>query len=155
MHLFSINVYTPLTTLRLDKLQSMIICTSPACERQALFSGFFFWRLPVWNPVSLSLSLLLRELNPTPLLRCLELPLHYLYSISPKKDVTAFKPLLARCLILTTWKSSMPTSHICWIRDVLYFIKLQKIRISINGLFSKFDSPTVYSLYCTYIMMWI
>ena len=51
----------------------------------------------------------------------------------------AFTTLLARRLILMKWKSSAPPSHIQWIRDVLYYIKLEKIRSTLRGSVAKFE----------------
>lgn len=51
----------------------------------------------------------------------------------------AFVTLLARRLILLKWKSRTPPSHIHWIRDVLNFAKLEKIRHLLRGSQAKFS----------------
>ena len=67
------------------------------------------------------------------------------FGISPpnlskyKAHLIAFTTLLARRLILMKWKSPAPPSHIHWIRDVLHFIKLEKIRCTLRGSVSKFE----------------
>lgn len=57
----------------------------------------------------------------------------------PHKDIIAFTTLLARRLILITWKSSRPPSHTRWTRDILYLLRLEKICLSTIGLSNKFN----------------
>ncbi len=56
---------------------------------------------------------------------------------SYKSDWVAFVTLLARPFILIDWKKVHPPSHTRWIRDVLYFLKLEKIRYTPSGSISK------------------
>lgn len=49
------------------------------------------------------------------------------------KDIIAFATLLARRLIVINWKLTTPLCHARWIRDILYFLKLEKIRLSLSG----------------------
>lgn len=55
-----------------------------------------------------------------------------------KNDVLAFATLLARRLIVIKRKSAIPPCHARWIRDTLYFLRLEKIRLSLSGGSSKF-----------------
>ena len=54
------------------------------------------------------------------------------------KRVLSFSTLLARRLILLDWKLPCPPSYNRWIRDVLYNLKLEKLRFSLNGSTKKF-----------------
>ena len=56
-----------------------------------------------------------------------------------KKDLLAFVTLLARRLILLHWKSADSPTHTRWIRDILHFLKLEKLRLSLQGLSDKFN----------------
>lgn len=73
-------------------------------------------------------------------------PLSALFGVSPslsplnaaQKDVLAFTTLLARRVILTKWKAHKPPSYTHWLRDVLHFLKLDKLRMSLRGSSDKF-----------------
>ena len=50
----------------------------------------------------------------------------------------AFCTLHARCLILLNWKQDLPPSYDRWIREVLYNLKLERLRFSLRGSLRKF-----------------
>ena len=52
---------------------------------------------------------------------------------SNKKDLVAFSTLLARRLILLKWKSSGPPTFVNWTKEVLRFLELEKIRLTLTG----------------------
>ena len=56
-----------------------------------------------------------------------------------KGNVLAFCTLLARRLILFRWKDPLPPTYSHWIREVMQFIKLERIRYSLRGSIEKFD----------------
>lgn len=56
-----------------------------------------------------------------------------------ERSFIAFVSLLARRLILLKWKSATPPSHLHWVKDVLYFAKLEKIRYLMKGSQEKFS----------------
>ena len=73
-------------------------------------------------------------------------PLTALFGIPSLPNVTnsaqriiAFTTLLARRLILLNWIHPLPPSHNRWIHEILYCIKLEKIRFSLNGSLEKFE----------------
>ena len=45
----------------------------------------------------------------------------------------AFLTLLARRLVLIKWKDCKPPTFTHWVKDALYFLKLEKIRHSLKG----------------------
>lgn len=47
--------------------------------------------------------------------------------------VIAFSTLLARRLILLKWKQQAPPSFTQWIKDVLYFLKLEQIKCTLKA----------------------
>ncbi len=57
-----------------------------------------------------------------------------------KMNITAFTSLIARRRILLQWKSSLPPSFKSWIGDVMSFLKLEKIKLSLRGSSDRFYS---------------
>lgn len=55
-----------------------------------------------------------------------------------QSDLMAFSTLLARRLILLSWKSPTPPSHSRWIREVMSALNLEKIRCTIQGSLKRF-----------------
>jgi len=58
--------------------------------------------------------------------------------------VIAFTTLLARRLILFRWKQQAPPSFSHWVNDVMYFLKLEKIKYTLKDSlnpFSKYGGP--------------
>lgn len=47
--------------------------------------------------------------------------------------VIAFTTLLARRLILLRWKQRAPPSFSHWIKDLMYFLKLEKTKYTLKG----------------------
>ena len=68
-------------------------------------------------------------------------PLVVLFGVLPdhlgltraQSNSVAFLTLLARRLILIKWKDCKPPTFTHWVKDVLYFLKLEKIRYSLKG----------------------
>lgn len=50
-----------------------------------------------------------------------------------QSDSLAFTTLLARHLILLSWKQAAPPSHIYWVRIVMQFIKLKTMKFTLWG----------------------
>lgn len=58
---------------------------------------------------------------------------------SGNRSFIAFVTLLARRLILLKWKSAIPPLHSHWVRDVLHFANLEKIRYLLRGSQQQFS----------------
>lgn len=54
-------------------------------------------------------------------------------SLNLHKDSIASLTLLASRLIFLRWYSSVPPSHMAWVKEVLYHLKLEKIRLTLLG----------------------
>lgn len=54
-------------------------------------------------------------------------------SLNLHKDSIASLTLLASRLIFLRWYSSVPPSHMAWVMEVLYHLKLEKIRLTLLG----------------------
>ena len=50
----------------------------------------------------------------------------------------AYTSLLARRRILLSWKSPTPPSATAWLEDVMFFLKLEKIKFSLKGSVDRF-----------------
>lgn len=53
-------------------------------------------------------------------------------------DIVAFASLLARRRILLEWKSPNPPSSALWLKDMMFFLKLEKIKFTLRGSVEKF-----------------
>lgn len=97
-----------------------------------------FWTCPLlqtfWNSIFSSLSDILQvPVVPSPLIALFGVfPATYTLS-KRKSNLVAFLTHLARRLILLHWKKTYPPSHTHWVKDVLYFMKLEKINHTLKG----------------------
>ena len=55
-----------------------------------------------------------------------------------KANIVAFTSLIARLWILLGWKSQAPPSVGLWLKDIMGFLKLEKIEFSVRGSTAKF-----------------
>ena len=106
--------------------------------------GHMFWACPAlqsfWDGVFDSLSAVTSaNICSSPLVALFgvlpighSLPSHFC-------DLVAFLTLLARRIILLHWKNPRAPSHSQWIRDALYFMKLERIKYSLRGSIAKFS----------------
>ena len=53
--------------------------------------------------------------------------------------VIAFPSLLARRQILLLWKEQTPPTFSRWMRDIMFFLKLEKIRYTLKGSIQSFE----------------
>lgn len=74
-------------------------------------------------------------------------PISAIFGVSPSSDLPkalkraiSFTTLLARRLILLNWKVSHSPSHVRWLREVLYNLKIEKLRFSIRGSIKAFHT---------------
>ena len=101
-----------------------------------------FWSCPslynFWSEIFKTISNIIKiPFNPTALTACFGVPPTTLPLPRYKADLVALT-LLARRLILLPWKSSTLPSHSMWIKDILYFIKMEKIRCIAKGSTARF-----------------
>ena len=92
-----------------------------------------------WNSIFKILSEILGiTLEPCPLVA--------IFGVSPtphvlskiQANVVAFATLLARRRILLNWKSPQPPLISVWLKDVMYFLKLEKVKFTLRGDTSRF-----------------
>ncbi|MBN3289039.1 LIN1 transcriptase, partial [Polypterus senegalus] len=123
------------------KLSKMFPGHDPTCERcnQAPASlGHMFWACSkltlfwtkIFNYLSDSLGL---TIPPNPLTAVFGVLPEGLKVEKDKQIVIAFTTLLARRLILINWKNPNSPLLSQWETDVLYYLKLEKIKYSVRG----------------------
>ncbi len=95
--------FPSLRTYWVQIFNSVSVCTRTKCEPSAALTALF------------------GILPPT-----LQLPKY-------EADFVAFVNLLAKCLILLRWKSPVPPSHSSWIKDILHFVRMEKLRCTVNS----------------------
>ena len=134
---------THFTKVRLAKIYDNIDPTCDRCHQAPATYSHMFWTCPslhtfwseVFGTISNSIDIPIDPVAMTALFGVLPIDLtlpRY------KTDLIAFTTLLARRLILLKWKSSSPPSHSLWLKDILYFIKMERVRCVIRGSTSRF-----------------
>lgn len=76
---------------------------------------------------------------PCPILALFGVPSDVYALNKPQCDFLAFCTLLARRLILLKWKDAIPPSHSQWVRSILLYMRLEKIKYTLRGSTSKFN----------------
>ncbi|KAJ8012533.1 hypothetical protein DPEC_G00043810 [Dallia pectoralis] len=125
-----------LTKSRLVKIFPEVDPTCPRCKGQPADHLHMFWSCPklatFWASIFGAYSEMLRK-NITPD------PLSALFGTALENSpLIAFTSLLVRRLILLSWKDQTPPSFTRWIRDVMHFLKLEKIRYTLIGSMQTF-----------------
>ncbi len=78
------------------------------------------------------------NLQPCPLIAIFGIPDPSLAFNSTQKDIIAFTSLLARRSLLLHWKSAKYPSISRWLKDIMFFLKLEKIKYTLRGCTVKF-----------------
>lgn len=147
--------YSMYTLLHKGSVVSVIYdCVSPACDRFQQSPAAMFWLCPsphnYWTEILNTLSEVTGEKLEQNALSGLFGVFHLVPSLpTTKKDGLAFVTLLAIRLIFTNWISTISPSHTSWIRGILYFLILGKIRLSFSGSSNKFGK--IWGLYFQFI----
>lgn len=93
-----------------------------------------------WNQYSDTLSKALKiRVDLNPYLAIFGLPVKTVLNDSTQSKILAFTSLIARRRILLNWKSPKAPSISQWFHDVLSFLKLEKINLSIKGNGENFE----------------
>lgn len=113
------------------------------CHQEPANLSHMFWSCPslapFWARIFDSLSAITSaNIQPSPLLALfgvlpigLSLPSYF-------AEFVAFLTLLARRAILLRWKGPSPPSHSQWIKDALFFMRLEKIKYTLRSSEWKF-----------------
>ncbi|XP_072135984.1 MTOR-associated protein MEAK7 isoform X2 [Mobula birostris] len=104
-----------------------------------------FWSCPrlddCWALVFKIISEVLGvTLRPCPLIAVFGVADDDLGLNASQSDIIAFTSLLAHRRILLVWKSATPPTAAAWLEDVMFFLKLEKIKFTLRGSVKKFYS---------------
>ena len=132
-----------LTKVRLSKLFD----TSEMCDRCSLspanHTHMFFScpKLgPFWSSFYDTLSKALdRPVVPGPSISIFGVPEDFSSFTKKESSIIAFASLIARRRILLQWKDQKPPSSQSWLKDLMSFLYLEKIKYSIRGCSDKFN----------------
>lgn len=129
-----------LTQARLARIYPNVEPFCPRCRGQPADLIHMFWLCPklssFWQDIFKAFSEMFgTQFNPNPISAVFGLIPEECRDLLPNKAyvIIAFSTLLARRLILLKWKQQAPPSFVHWIKEVLYFLKLERIKYTIKG----------------------
>lgn len=73
------------------------------------------------------------KLDICPLIAIFGVPSQYHLLNHKQGSIVAFASLIARCRILLSWTSPQPPSISVWLKDFIFFLKLEKVKYNIRG----------------------
>lgn len=76
---------------------------------------------------------------PSPSISIFGVPEEFSSFTNKENNVIAFASLVARRRILLQWKDQKPPSSQSWLKDLMSFLYLEKIKYSIRGCSDKFS----------------
>lgn len=133
------------TNSKLSKIYSNIADTCNRCHMTPADMTHMFWSCPrlhdYWTNIFKHLAQALNmQLTP-----CAELAIFGVLPDSQMirrktKDSIAFASLLARRRILLEWKSPFGPKASLWLKDLMLYLDLEKIKYNLRGTPGKFDS---------------
>ena len=132
------------TNAKLARIYPTVDPSCPRCKAQPADHIHMFWSCPrltkFWSDIFNAYSIMFRKVvSPNPICA--------LFGFTPETRsirgkafvVIAFTSLLARRLILLSWKQATPPSFTRWIKETMYFLKLEKIKFTLRGSVQKFE----------------
>lgn len=128
---------------RLSEIYPQVMDQCERCHATPCDLGHMFFLCPrlhgFWSQYSVILSKALgTQICMDPFLAVFGLPVNTGLTDPTHFKILAFTSLLARRCILLLWKSSKPPSVSFWFRDVMSFLKLQKIGLVAKGKYREF-----------------
>lgn len=92
-----------------------------------------------WTSVFKTMSDILgKDLQPSTLISLFGTPEDHTTLTSKQADIVAYASLLARRRILLDWKSPKPPSFNVWLKDLVFFLKLEKIKFTLRSSVDRF-----------------
>lgn len=129
---------TRLAQLFLDVVDVCNRCAPSPCNLTHMFFSCpaltNFWQI-YFNTLSRIFS---KTVDISPHIGIFGLPEEYTQYSTKELEVIAFTPRIAKRHLLLTWKSTTAPSSIQWIKEVMSFLKVEKIRYSKPGHLNKF-----------------
>lgn len=129
---------------RLCKVKADLDPVCDRCRREPATLIHMFWSCATlrnfWESIFNTLSRVCgTSLEPCPFIALFGVALREANLTRPQTNMIAFCTLLARRMILQKWKDASPPVYGHWIREVTYYIQLEKIRYTIKGSIRKFS----------------
>ena len=126
------------TKLRLSKWFSDVDPLCDRCKCNPTSHTHMFWSCPkldhYWSSIFDTMSGFLGQpMLPCPLIGFFGATPEHLGLTRALSNSITFLTLLARRLVLIKWKDCRPPTFTHWVKDALYFLKLEKIRHSLKG----------------------
>ncbi len=134
-----------LSKVKLSQIFPEISPTCDRCEQAPACLYHTFWScsslLTFWSSIFKLYSKIVGcTIKPCPLLALFGVPSRDLILTNTQLNCIAYSSLLARRLILLNWKSDRPPAFGRWVCDVMYFLKVEKVRYVLQGSTSKFSA---------------
>lgn len=131
-----------LSKARLAKIYPTVDGTCDRCKCALADLTHMFWSChklsDFWSTIFKTLSEALNlEIRPCVSIAVFGVPDDFIFR-NNQLDVIAFASLLARRRILLNWKSANAPKASLWVRDLMLFLKLEKIKYTIRGSTGKF-----------------
>lgn len=128
---------------RLSKLYREVEDKCEKCHGSPCHLSHMFYLCPdlktFWEGYFSIMSTILGvNLQPCPLIAIFGIPDPLLALNSTQKEIIAFTSLLARRSLLLHWKSAKYPSFYRWLKDTIFFLKLEKIKYTMRGCTVKF-----------------
>ncbi len=146
MLLFNLRLFIVFTCPRLNsQIFPEISPTCDRCKQAPACLYHTFWScsslLTFWSSIFKLYSKIVGcTIKPCPLLALFGVPSRDLILTNTQLNCIAYSSLLARRLILLNWKSDRPPAFGRWVCDVMYFLKVEKVRYVLQGSTSKFSA---------------
>lgn len=125
--------------VRLSKIKADIDPTCDRCGRDPATLLHMFWTCPehklctFWQSIFETFSRIFgNRLAPSPFIALFGVAQMGSHLEVWERTMLAFCSLLARRLILLKWKDRTPPTYSHWIKEIMYHIKLEKIRYTIG-----------------------
>lgn len=128
---------------RLSEMYPEVEDTCDKCHGSPCHLSHMFFLCPELNSFwtgyfSIMSTVLGVNLQACPLIAIFGIPDASLALNSIQKDIIAYTSLLARRSLLLHWKSAKYPSIFRWLKDTMFFLKLEKIKYTLRGCTDKF-----------------
>lgn len=140
--------------VRLSKINPDMDPTCDRCRQDPATLLHMFWTCPklytFWKTIFETFTKIFgKAVEPSPLIA--------LFGVTPEDtplrwwetSMLTFCTFLARRLILFQWKDPIPPTYSRWIREIMYHLKLEKIRYTVRGSTGKFH--TIWQPFLTFV----
>lgn len=128
---------------RLSRIYPDLSDTCDRCSQAPANLTHMFWSCPslveYWRNFFTVISEILGlNVDPSPYIAIFGVPEEGIRLNNRQKSIVSFASLIARRRILMLWKNHLPPSNTSWLRDLMSFLKLEKIKFAVRGSVENF-----------------